>query len=51
VLDLSGRRLIVHRDSQDVGRYGSAIAYNEQESIAALAAPNSTFRIQEVFPK
>jgi Uma2 family endonuclease len=50
VLDVLGRRLIVHRDPQD-GRYASATAYTEQESVAPLAAPDSSFQIRDVFPE
>jgi Uma2 family endonuclease len=50
VLDLPGRRLIAHRDSQS-GQYGSATAYNEQEGVAPLSAPNSIFQVQTVFPE
>jgi Uma2 family endonuclease len=49
VLDVSGRRLIVHRDPRD-GRYASVTSYSEQESVAPLAAPNSAFLVQTVFP-
>jgi len=49
VLDVPGRRLIVHRDPQG-DRYGSVTAYNEQETIAPLAAPDSIFQVQTVFP-
>lgn len=50
VLDVPGRRLIVHGDPEN-GQYGSVIAYNEHENLAPLAAPNSTFQAQTVFPK
>ncbi len=50
VLDVIGRRLLVHRDPQE-GQYESVVAYAENESIATLAAPESAFRIQEVFPQ
>ena len=49
VLDVPGRRLIVHRDPQS-GQYGSVTAYNEQEGIAPLGAPDSTFQVRTVFP-
>jgi len=49
VLDVPGRRLIVHRDPRD-GRYGSATAYSEQEGVAPLAVPNSMFQVRGVFP-
>jgi Uma2 family endonuclease len=50
VLDVPGRRLIVHRNPRD-GQYGSVTAYNEQEGVAPLAAPDSIFQVQDVFPK
>src|SRR6266498_5055667 len=40
VLDVSGRRMIVHRDPR-LGRYSSVVAYNSDESIAPLAAPGA----------
>jgi len=49
VLDLPGRRLIVHRDPEN-GQYGSVAAYNEQESVAPLGASDSTFQVRSVFP-
>jgi Uma2 family endonuclease len=49
VLDVPGRRLIVHRDPQN-GEYGSVTAYNEHENLAPLSAPNSAFHVQTVFP-
>jgi Uma2 family endonuclease len=50
VLDVPGRRLIVHRDPQS-GQYGSVTAYNEQEGVAPLGAPSSTFQVRNVFPE
>lgn len=50
VLDVPGRRLIVHCNPRD-GQYGSVTAYNEQEGVAPLAAPDSIFQVQDVFPK
>lgn len=49
VLDVAGRRLIVHRDPQ-AGRYVSVAAYGEEESVAPLAAPESLLRIRDAFP-
>jgi Uma2 family endonuclease len=49
VLDVPGHRLIVHRDPQS-GQYGSVTAYSEQEGIAPLGAPDSTFQVRTVFP-
>ena len=42
VLDVTGRRRIVDRDPQ-ASRYLSVIAYNEQERVAPLAAPDQYF--------
>jgi Uma2 family endonuclease len=47
VLDVAGRRLIVHRDPQ-AGRYVSVIAYDEQESVAPLAAPDQYLKVGDV---
>ena len=49
VLDIAGRRLIVHREPQS-GRYTSVAVYSEQESVAPLAAPQSQFRVSGAFP-
>lgn len=47
VLDVPGRRLVVHRDPQN-GK--SVIAFSEQESVTLLAAPNAEFRVRDAFP-
>jgi Uma2 family endonuclease len=49
VLDINGRRMIVHRDPQ-AGRYTSVVAYGEDESVAPLAAPEESLRIRDAFP-
>jgi Uma2 family endonuclease len=49
VLDVTGRRLLVHR-SPDDGQYRSVISYSEQESVAPLAAPDHSLTIQDIFP-
>jgi Uma2 family endonuclease len=49
VLDVKGRRLLVHRDVK-AGGYGSIIAYGEHESVAPLAAPQAEFRVADAFP-
>jgi Uma2 family endonuclease len=49
VLDVAGRRLIVHRNPQG-GQYGSVESYSEQEAVAPLAAPDFSFAVQTVFP-
>jgi Uma2 family endonuclease len=50
VLDVPGRRLIVHRDLHH-SEYRSVISYSEQESVAPLAVPDSSFPVQSVFPQ
>jgi Uma2 family endonuclease len=50
VLDVPGRRLIVHRDPQS-GNYESVTAYDEQEGVAPLGAPDSVFQVRAVFPE
>lgn len=49
VLDINAERLIVHR-VPDSGRYQSVIAYNDQESVAPLTAPDSLFQVASAFP-
>jgi Uma2 family endonuclease len=49
VLDVSGRRLIVHRDSYE-GQYRTVAGYGENESVAPLAAPDSELRVRDVLP-
>src|SRR5450432_2069502 len=48
VLDVAGRRMIVHRDPQR-GRYASVGAYAADESVAPLAAPDSSLRVSDAF--
>jgi Uma2 family endonuclease len=48
VLDIPGRRIIVHRDPQS-GRYASVAAYTGEESVAPLAAPESYLKIRDAF--
>jgi hypothetical protein len=48
VLDVPGRRLIVHCDPHR-GQYGSVTAYNDQEGVAPLGAPDSVFPVKDVF--
>jgi Uma2 family endonuclease len=50
VLDVSGRRLIVHRHPQS-GGYASILVYSEQESVAPLAAPHAMFKAADAFPE
>ena len=48
VFDVAERRLLVHRDPQG-GQYQSITAYNEQESVAPLAAPSAAFLVSTAF--
>jgi Uma2 family endonuclease len=48
VIDLTGRRLIVHRDPED-GNYRSIASYSESDAIAPLAAPDSAFPSRQIF--
>jgi len=48
VLDVNGRRMIVHRDPRD-GQYQSVIAYGIDESVSPLAAPGAAFRVRDAF--
>lgn len=50
VLDLAGRRMVVHRQVHD-GRYESVVAYAEHEGVAAVAAPEAVFRVADAFPE
>jgi Uma2 family endonuclease len=47
VLDINGRRLIVHRDPSE-GRYQSVIAYAEDEPVSPLANPKATIRARDL---
>ena len=47
VLDLEGRRLIVHRDPVD-DTYSSIQAYVEQEFVSTLATPDHEIRVREL---
>src|SRR6202162_3964680 len=49
VLDVSGRRLIVHRHPQS-GKYTAVLVYSEQEEVAPLAAPHAMFKPADAFP-
>ncbi|MGA2577632.1 MAG: Uma2 family endonuclease [Bryobacteraceae bacterium] len=49
VLDVSGRRLLVHRNPQS-GTYTDVAAYSEHESVSPLAAPQARFRVADAFP-
>ena len=47
VLDIRGRRLIVHREPA-AGLYGSITEFSEAEPVAPLAAPSAEVRAQEL---
>jgi Uma2 family endonuclease len=49
ILDINHRRLVVHRDPVD-GLYRSVTAYEENEAVAPLAAPNSFARASDFLP-
>ena len=49
VIDIKGRRLIVHLDPRE-GVYFSVMAYGEFETISPLAAPAAPFRVADVLP-
>jgi len=48
VLDIAGRRMIVHREPQGA-RYASVVSYSAEESVAPLSAPESSLRIGDAF--
>jgi Uma2 family endonuclease len=48
VLDIPGRRMIVHRNPQE-GLYASVEAYSAEESLAPLASPESCLRVSDAF--
>ena len=47
VLDINGRRMVVHREPE-AGVYRSVIAYGEEESVTPLAAPSAALRVGDV---
>src|SRR5258708_787473 len=47
VLDLNGRRMIVHREPE-AGVYKSVVAYAETERVAPLAAPDHALLVRDV---
>ena len=50
VLDINGRRLIVHRDPTPTG-YRSVVAYGESEKVTPLAAPDHELLVAAIFPE
>lgn len=49
-LDVSGRRLIVHREPS-LASYRSIVAYSESEKVAPLASPQHELEIAKLFGK
>jgi Uma2 family endonuclease len=49
VVDISARRIIVHRDPRE-GAYHSVEAYSEQETVRPLGSPNDAFSVRDAFP-
>jgi Uma2 family endonuclease len=49
VVDISGRRIIVHRGPRE-GAYASVEAYHEQEAVQPLASPDAAFPVKDAFP-
>ncbi len=49
VLDVSGRRMIVHRQPH-AGQYREVVAYGDHEAVVPLAAPDSELRVRDVIP-
>lgn len=50
VVDVAGRRIVVHRDPGG-GRYRSITAYSEEEFVAPLASPAARLRVRDIFPE
>jgi len=50
VLDVAGRRMLVHRDPRN-GKYASVTAYSDRESVAPLALPQSEFAVRDALPE
>ena len=48
VVDLKGRRMIVHRHPEG-GRYLDVVAYSAEEMVATLAAPGDAIRVGDLF--
>lgn len=48
IVDVVGRRLIVHREPRD-GAYQSVLTYSEDESISPIAAPTPTLLVRHCF--
>jgi Uma2 family endonuclease len=51
VLDVPGRRLVVHREPRPEGRFDFVKSFSEGESVAPLAAPGSALKIGDLFAR
>jgi len=49
-IDITGRRLIVHRQPSPTG-YQEILAYNADEEIASLSRPDRPVRVAELLPR
>ena len=49
VVDVTGRRIVVHRDPRD-GVYEDVASYRAGERIEPLSAPGRTFNVDDAFP-
>jgi Uma2 family endonuclease len=49
VLDIAGRRMIVHREPRG-GRYMWVVGYGEDEKLSCLATPEAELRVGDAFP-
>lgn len=47
VLDIPGKRLVVHREPEE-GRYRRVVAYEAQEEVVPLAAPEARFCLERL---
>jgi Uma2 family endonuclease len=50
VLDILGRRLLVHRQPEG-GQYAAVTSYSHDESVTPAAAPDSSLSIDSLFPE
>ena len=50
IIDITGRRLIVHRRPSPAG-YQEILAYNADEEIASLSRPDRPVRVAELLPR
>lgn len=49
VLDVRGRRSIVHREPQQDGHFQQCLAFDETEAVAPLASPGTAFPVAAAF--